>query len=533
MTDSKESRWLKRLAAEFMEALAEVRKNPAGLNEAVLAEVLGNRRRVQDLVRLAARADSVEVADDENELTFGKLQEKYNLLRDDLISTENQKLEIEDAFARLIRILAALAEETKQPGLDKELRILKDNLKRKIVPGRLDASTNALKNFVMRGGPGEDGAALAGPESIEENVRDILLILIQDISMLEEPEIQKRAGILKRKVKNDFTLEDYEPFIHQMGDLIYQVKEVFRKKNIELRQFTDEVISQLEDAEQDLLKTLLGDVSHLGEAEETFARKVAQDIRGIEQSFRAEGASLPQIRTKVFEKIASIRKHFQEKRAVDQARLKLAEEEKSVVENRLKDVHERYQKFARESEAALREMEKFRQASFQDGLTGARNRRAYDLQINKALRELKEGGLTKLALIVFDVDNFKDFNNNYGHRAGDLTLKYVVRLSTSHLRKEDFMARFGGDEFTVIMPETPLKAAVQTAEKIRSGMAGVEFKIYKDRDVTVRVNLSMGVAEARPDDTVETFFQRADEALYLAKEKGRNQVRSEKELAGR
>ena len=112
--------------------------------------------------------------------------------------------------------------------------------------------------------------------------------------------------------------------------------------------------------------------------------------------------------------------------------------------------------------------------------------------------------------------------------AGDKILTYVARFTTQSLRKDDLLFRYGGDEFVILLTEADLKSATKIAEKIREGVHGVEFKIFKGSDKTARVGLSMGVAEAKPEDDPKTLFSRADKALYQAKEKGRNQVCTEK-----
>ena len=100
----------------------------------------------------------------------------------------------------------------------------------------------------------------------------------------------------------------------------------------------------------------------------------------------------------------------------------------------------------------------------------------------------------------------------------------MAKFTSQSLRKDDLLFRYGGDEFVILLTEADSKAATRTAEKIREGVHGVEFKIFKGSDKTVRVGLSLGVAEAKPGDDAKAVFTRADKALYQAKEKGRNQV---------
>ena len=122
--------------------------------------------------------------------------------------------------------------------------------------------------------------------------------------------------------------------------------------------------------------------------------------------------------------------------------------------------------------------------------------------------------------MVFDIDHFKSINDNYGHKAGDKALRLIAQTLQKNLRSTDFLARYGGEEFVALMPETELADAMKVANKLREAIAAVKFN-YQERDVDITV--SCGVAYFQRDDTVESVFQRADKALYQAKDNGRNQ----------
>ncbi len=157
-----------------------------------------------------------------------------------------------------------------------------------------------------------------------------------------------------------------------------------------------------------------------------------------------------------------------------------------------------------------------RQASI-DGLTGILNRNGFEegleKQIGQAIRHDKP-----LALIMMDVDNFKDINDRHGHIVGDKILKEITRLMTENIRIYDIFARWGGEEFMILVTEAGQDKAVQFAEKLRkiieSGFFGIESK----------VTCSFGVAMYRKSETIDEFVHRADEAMYNAKHSGRNQV---------
>ena len=565
--NEKQNRWMRLLAREVLDALTAAKQGPR-LSAEELVEVLAERPKLRSLIDdVESRHSTAKVkTKEEKTVDIEALKKKYNLILDNYRKLEDKSQEIEDIYKQLALSLAALAEFKNQPDLCKELAALKKTLDEQTDPQLLLDQAKSLKNLAYQLGnqtqtmvlPGEEEAPKAGgrlrglfrkspepapepipetpplgaaPEGLEDSIRDILVALLRYISEFEDEILQEQAGTLAKRLAAEFTIGEYKPFLEEIHQLILRIKETVLQEKRGLVQFTKEIFTHLEDTERDLIRNLDTGVKWIEESGQEFERQVSHDVQGIEDSFSMSGATVEQIRPFVLEKIASIRARFQKKRAEDQARLEQMEREKNGVEKRLEDMHVRYQTFAKQSEAMLKEMEKFRKASMKDALTGTFNRRAYDLQIKKALEGLKDGSLHMVSLVVFDIDHFKNFNNNYGHRAGDLTLKHVAKFAGSTIRKQDILARYGGDEFTIILPEVDLDNAARIADKIRSTVSEVEFKIYRDRDMTVRVNLSMGVAACRSNDDAASAFHRADQALYVAKERGRNQVCTEKDIS--
>lgn len=157
-----------------------------------------------------------------------------------------------------------------------------------------------------------------------------------------------------------------------------------------------------------------------------------------------------------------------------------------------------------------------------DALTGLYNRHYLNTHA-KSLLEQAQQHARPLSLIMTDVDHFKMVNDNYGHPSGDAILQEVPVRIMDCVRPTDLVARYGGEEFVIIMPDTPPLIAKTTAERIRKAIEETPFDIPVEPD-TITKTMSFGVATANPGDTVETLLKRADEALYEAKEGGRNQV---------
>jgi diguanylate cyclase (GGDEF)-like protein len=167
-------------------------------------------------------------------------------------------------------------------------------------------------------------------------------------------------------------------------------------------------------------------------------------------------------------------------------------------------------------------LQEVRESSLRDPLTGCVNR-AHAMEV--VASELMRARRSRLpvSLIMFDLDRFKSINDRYGHLCGDAVLAEVGAKMRASMRASDLKCRYGGEEFLVLLPETPLDGAHRAAETLRRDLAALEIH-WNDR--VLHVTSSFGVACARPNEIDPTpLVARADEALYRAKREGRNRVR--------
>lgn len=155
-----------------------------------------------------------------------------------------------------------------------------------------------------------------------------------------------------------------------------------------------------------------------------------------------------------------------------------------------------------------------------DALTGIHNRRWMNEAFPRALHRCILNRLS-CAVLVVDIDHFKRVNDNYGHLVGDVALKTVAATMSSHLRPHDLLVRYGGEEFAVLLPDTALGEAREVAERIR---AAIEAQAVEHQDLSFNVTISIGIATGREGVSHETMIGEADQALYRAKESGRNRV---------
>lgn len=155
-----------------------------------------------------------------------------------------------------------------------------------------------------------------------------------------------------------------------------------------------------------------------------------------------------------------------------------------------------------------------------DSLTGLGNRRLFE-EVFQAYQKNADNRAYSLFLLLFDIDNFKSINDTFGHNVGDLVLKQLAELVTSSIRKTDTFVRWGGEEFAILQRYSDPTAVMKVAEQIRKKIDEYSF------ETIVHVTCSFGLTSVKPDENLESAFERADNALYRAKNDGKNCIRIE------
>ncbi|MGZ4968296.1 MAG: GGDEF domain-containing protein [Methylobacter sp.] len=158
--------------------------------------------------------------------------------------------------------------------------------------------------------------------------------------------------------------------------------------------------------------------------------------------------------------------------------------------------------------------------AYTDPLTQTHNRAAFNDSIKREI-SLATRNAKSLSLIFFDIDHFKTINDTYGHDCGDTTLAFGAKWIKESLRNSDIIFRYGGEEFVILLSDTDANGAELLAERIRTSIENHTIAYGLE---TIKITASLGVSTLRENDTIESFIQRADKAMYIAKSKGRNQV---------
>jgi len=248
-----------------------------------------------------------------------------------------------------------------------------------------------------------------------------------------------------------------------------------------------------------ILKEVLGDVTGAGG---DFS-KFGNCLKGFSETI-SKVDNKPSLHSSFKELLLEV-KNIEASRANLEARLRHADSELKALESKLKEAE---------------------QHATTDVLTGLLNRRSFEEKLEQQINATTRDG-NALALIILDIDHFKRINDTYGHLTGDDLLRIIAKTLTDFVKGKDVVCRYGGEEFVILLPDTPIAGATTVAEKIRAHFSDMSWK-QKSTGVSMgKVTLSFGISTYRPGETFTSFVQRADVALYQSKKLGRNRVTTE------
>jgi diguanylate cyclase len=252
------------------------------------------------------------------------------------------------------------------------------------------------------------------------------------------------------------------------------------------------------------------------QAQHQFHDTVSEGIHGIHHAL-SEHDNIQYLKTAVQAQVHTIQE------ALGKAKEKDATPEQSLTAQ-LNALIQRIQNMEKEDAEIRGALAKEKERAITDNLTGLPNREAYSERVYIEMLRWQRYQ-HPLCLAVLDIDFFKKVNDKFGHSTGDKVLKAVAHSIAKRLREVDFIARFGGEEFIVLLPETTTENAFALLDRSRDRLSKTTMRSRTalTQDTQFTVTISIGIAEFTDGDTAETVFDRADKALYDAKENGRNQ----------
>ncbi len=451
-----------------------------------------------------------------------KLQSQKNILLKEMGEIEERLQKTEHIYSRYIPYIIELVVDQKT-SLSPLLKDLKDSLKKKASLGRVEHILKKIQEGILKeelaveGKTKKKGSFFSGilkkssHDSFAEFKKEYI-DLIDTLKASVDKNYTDKLNSLSKKITTasnwgEITVihDDLFSFIRQYIDEISNDRE-------KIAVFVQEIVKKIFDIQANIDKSGEHDEQN-AKSNEDFGLILNKEIGELRSNLNIS-KSLEDLKSRVSGTLTNIESALKAKKEKDGEIKELARKNRETFHagfEQLKDELDRATRHSKELEIKLN----------RDALTGAFNRRAYNKRIEDEMERFLRYG-TVFSMLMLDVDYFKKINDNYGHAVGDKCLQEIIKRAGSCLRKSDMLARYGGEEFAVIMPETEGKGALAVAEKIRKTIEKLEF-IYK-KDV-VRVTVSIGVAQVEErDKSVSDIFDRADTAVYKAKEGGRNMV---------
>ncbi|MDJ0652734.1 MAG: GGDEF domain-containing protein [Xanthomonadales bacterium] len=342
-------------------------------------------------------------------------------------------------------------------------------------------------------------------EAIEE-IRRSLTILLNHVDTDED--LSQIAGGIRKRLDQQLDAAVLPEIIESIADLADTSKNLERKRFEDFVQKMAEQFDNLERAIQSSAKIESETRESRAEMEQAL-RTTAKNLK----SQIVKSTNLGQLQRAVATEVEDMTQTLEKYHNVEEIRHKKFEASIDLLQAKLGETNA-------ECNELYAEIQQLRIKSQLDALTGLPNRAGFMERAQQEYeRALRYGNRLSVALV--DIDNFKKVNDRYGHQAGDTVITEVGSVIAGCLRKSDFVCRYGGEEFVILLPETPLDKAFQVAEKIRQAVSKTPFAFRERR---VQVTVSVGVSELESNQSISELVEKADVALYGAKSSGRNRA---------
>jgi len=345
---------------------------------------------------------------------------------------------------------------------------------------------------------------------VKENVVQTHMVLMELLERLSLPnDLSKKATKIRHRIETGIDGEELPDIIHEIADIVSTLGTQAVTEKHEYEEFLKTLTTRLNELEKHISQTGEQDEKAF-EERSVISKAVETEVSGL-RSHVEEAEDLEHLKTSVSERLDVLNQHFEKYKTSDQNRFEQSQKQ-------IKQLNKRLQEMEKESSELRDSAEKSRELALKDALTGIWNRQALNENLEKEYVRWQRYQ-KPLSIVIWDIDFFKRVNDNYGHAAGDKVLKTIATIFKQATRDADFIARFGGEEFVGIFPETRLEDALTLANKIRTKVETSKFH-YENKPVPITA--SAGLATFRPNDTIDDVFKRADAALYRSKEAGRN-----------
>ncbi|MBV6825466.1 GGDEF domain-containing protein [Pseudomonas sp. PD9R] len=342
--------------------------------------------------------------------------------------------------------------------------------------------------------------------SVAKHIEETLLGLLDDLTLPERHRPQ--AESMRDRLKNGLNWYELLPILDDLATLMLAISDSGQH---EFETYLQRLNERLESFQSNLQAASAGHADNRSAAQ-AMDTQIREQVDGLQSSMH-EAADLDGLKHVLEDHLEGLLG------TMDQHRIQRDEREQEVAA-RLHSLAERVAHMEQEALGFREHLEEQRQKALIDPLTGLPNRAAWSERLDHEVSEWQQHGNT-LMLAMLDLDHFKRINDNYGHLAGDKVLKIIASVLRKRLRGTDFIARFGGEEFVVLLPSTVPAAGMKLLEHLRASIEACPFHFKGER---VTITISMGLTAFKPGEHSDLVLKRADQALYRAKNAGRNRV---------
>ncbi|MFK7888484.1 MAG: diguanylate cyclase [Gammaproteobacteria bacterium] len=430
----------------------------------------------------------------------------------------------------------------KTPGSEEALREPLESLARSVVEQENTATFEVVPDFagfvadlplpadqqrrvldaMERGGPAGTARALG---HLAHCLRDLLALptddgptianavqgLLRGFGEISEslPQLEPIFVELQNALSEQTAAAAWDPLLRQFARAIGQAVLDLQEERSELEAFLEQVTDRLTEFDA-IAESSRNEALERAADTEDLEQGVGQQVGELQEDVQAS-QDIGDLKSRVKQRLDTIAERMSVFRQREDERANTAETRQQVLQEQVNRLR------VRTNELAVRCGEQEQRLMY-DSLTGVHSRHAYDQRLQEEFQRWQRHA-QPLTYALWDIDHFKHVNDTYGHQTGDDLLRDVARMLSKNTRTEDFVARIGGEEFVVLFIATSADPATQLANRLREHIGAKEFE---HNGQVLNVSISCGLTEFRPSDTPKSVYDRADQALYAAKNAGRN-----------
>lgn len=342
--------------------------------------------------------------------------------------------------------------------------------------------------------------------SVARHIEDTLIGLLDDLTLPERHRPQAEA--MRERLKHGLNWYELLPILDDLATLMLAITDSGQH---EFEAYLQQLNERLEAFQSNLQAASEGHADN-SSAARAMDTQIREQVDGLQSSVQ-QAADLDDLKH-------VLENHLEGLLGTMDQHQKQRDAREQEVAARLMSLSERVAHMEQEALGFREHLEEQRQKALIDPLTGLPNRAAWSERLEHEIQQWQQHGNT-LSLAMLDLDHFKRINDSYGHLAGDKVLKIIATVLRKRLRGSDFIARFGGEEFVLLLPATPPAVGAKLLETLRAAIEACPFHFKGER---VTITISMGLTSFRVGEHSDLALKRADQALYRAKNAGRNRV---------